>query len=304
MRLTNNSERQNIIAQIKIGDPHGLYRVQVGLMGDDGYQYGTAGPDMANGTTSGTYVIKYPKNAEMALPDRTVINFTGGDIWTGSYMYGITEMGKFEFKIATVDADLIALVSGDTVDQVTNTRWTIYGENIMRSTPPQCCMITTFRLQSKQAGTKGANKFIHRIVSRAWIAPKGITGAPVFQAAGEYGFDVVPTVSDKMPHGISFDENQSFEENETPVFYLITDNPIHFVAHKCTSGTQPIVLPYKPVVFDYTTPDSETDPVQVVRNGIVENATSVTQATATVVCPSGTAGDYIGILYETLFETV
>ncbi len=110
------------MAQVKSGDPHGLYRVMVGVVDTNGYNYGTAGLDVANGTLIQPYLMKYAKAAEMPLPDRTVIDFTGGDVWTGSFVYGITSLGSFSLESSTVDADLIALVSGGSVDQTTNSR--------------------------------------------------------------------------------------------------------------------------------------------------------------------------------------
>lgn len=290
------------MAQIKIGDPHGLYRVQVGLVDDTGLQYGTAGPDMANGTTSSTYVIRFAKAAEIPMPDRNLIDFTGGDVWTGSYLHGITSIGTASLTLSTVDANLITLVAESKTDQTTNTRWSIFGDNIMLPTPNQVTMITTFRIQSKEAGTKGANKFIHQILPRTWVSPKGIAGAPNFQAAGEYQFTVVPTIGEKLPHGVGFTaDNLNFSENESPLVYVITDNPVHFVAHRALSGaTSTITLPYTPVGVqsDYTTPNSSTQPVQVVVNGVITDATSVDLATRTIVVATS-EGDYVGIMYET-----
>ena len=120
--------KEHIVAQIKIGDPHGLYRVQVGLVDDTGLQYGTAGPDMANGTTSSTYVIRFAKAAEIPMPDRNLIDFTGGDVWTGSYLHGITSIGTASLTLSTVDANLITLVAESKTDQ---TIQSIYTQNFL-----------------------------------------------------------------------------------------------------------------------------------------------------------------------------
>ena len=160
------------MSQISYGDAHGLYRVQIGLVGDDGYNYGTAGEEMANGTTSSAYVIRFATAAEMAMPDRTVIDFTGGDVWTGSYVHGITSLGTFSLTLSTVDATLISIVTQIQVDKTTNSRWSLFGDNILLPTPKQVWMTTTFRIQSKEPGTKGASKFIHQIVPRCWLSPR------------------------------------------------------------------------------------------------------------------------------------
>lgn len=294
------------MAQVKVGDAHGLYRVVTGIVGVDGLNYGTAGEGVDPGTSLPGYVIRYAQSGEFQMPDRTVVDFTGGDIWTGSYVYGITSLGTFELTLSVVDATMIAFTSGAKVDQSTNTRWTIFSENVMRSTPPQSWLLMNYRFQSKETGSKGADLYMNTFIPRAWISPKGLSGAPNFQSAGTYGYQIVPTVSDKTPHGIAFTADvQGWQENETPVFYAITDNPLYICSHVAnpTGGTDYISLPYKPVLSDYTTPDSSTQPVQVVVNGTKQDAVSIDIDNALVEVDGLSEGDYIGILYETAYET-
>lgn len=287
------------MAQVKIGDPHGLDRVLIGLVDENGYNYGTAGTGVGNGTLITPYLMKYPKTAAMQMPSRTVIDFTGGNVWTGSFMYGITSLGSYQLESATVEADLIALVSGALVDQTTNTQWTIYAENILLPTPPQVFMISTFNLQSKETGSIGAAKYIHAITPRAWVAPKGINGAPAFQASGTYAFDVVPTAGDRMPWGPAFGADQGWANYQSPLFFMITDNPIHIVGYKASTTSATITLPYKPIVVDYTSPDSQTQPIQVAVNGVITDAHAISSGAGTVNVTGVVAGNYIGILYET-----
>lgn len=298
------------MAQIKIGDPHGLFRVFVGLVSSVGYNYGTAGGSPSQGTVLAPYNIRYAQNAEINLPDRTVVDFTGGDIWTGSYVYGITSLGTFQLTTSTIDADLIAMLSASAVDQTLNTRHSYFSDNIMRATPPQAFMMTVFRIQSKETGSKGANKFLTCLLPRTWVTPKGVSGAPSFQSAGTYGFTLVPTVGDRFPWGPLFSStSMSLEEDESPTIWIITDNPIHTVGMIAEAGpTESIVMTYKPVDFDYSTPDTETQPVSVYIDGAPEDANSVTQSTATVVTTADggaafTGGEFIGIFYETEYET-
>ena len=292
------------MAQTTIGDAHGLYKVWVGLVDDKGYNMGIAGPDVANNTLTEPYHMRYVQSAEISMQDRTVINFTGGDVWTGSFIYGITQLGTFSLTNATVEAELIALLSDSAIDQTLNTRQTIYSENIMLASPPQVWMMIVFRLQSKEPGTKGASKFMNLILPRVWMSPKGLSGAPAFQANSTYGYQIVPTVGDRMPFGPLFSTSTlGLANDETPVFYIITDYPLHTVTIKATaSASMTVNLPYLPVYFDVTTPDSATDPVQVYVNGVQVDATSVNLTTGAVVVPSGgtfVAGDIITVLYET-----
>lgn len=299
------------MAQIKIGDPHGLFRVFVGLVDENGYNFGTAGPGVAEGTLVSPYLIRYAQSAEIGLPDRTVIDFTGGDVWTGSYVYGITSLGTFEMTLSTVEAELVAFLADSTVDSVTNDRQTIFSDNIMIPTPPQAWMMIVFRIQSKEVGQKGANKFLTIILPRTWVSPKGISGAPAFQAAGTYGFTIVPTVGDRFPWGLPFScTNLNLELDETPVLYIITDYPVHTVGYVASAGnaTETITLPFKPVGEDIATPDSSVDPLQTYIDGRAQDADSVTVETGEVIvspiapAASFSGGEYIGVFYETQYE--
>lgn len=300
------------MAQTKIGDPHGLYRVIVGLVDSAGYNMGTAGPNVGTATLIVPYIVRFAQSAEIALPDRTVVDFTGGDVWTGSYVYGITSLGTFQLTLSTVEADLIAMLSDSGVDQTLNTRQTIFGDNIMQATPPQCWMMTVFRLQSKETGSKGANKFLTIVLPRTWVTPKGVAGAPAFQTAGTYGFTIIPTIGDRMPWGPLFSSTAlDFSEDEAPNFYIITDYPVHAVGFKpapdVPADPVTVTLPYKPVPDStYGTPDSATQPIQVYINGEQTDAASINATTGAIsvdaIAADWVAGDYIGIFYETLYE--
>lgn len=296
------------MAQVKIGDPHGLFRIFVGLVDSTGYNFGTAGPGVDEGTLLSPYVVRFAQGAEIGMPDRTVVDFTGGDIWTGSYIYGITSLGTFEMTLSTVEADLVALLSSSVADNVTNERQTIFSDNIMLATPPQAWMMIVFRLQSKEAGQKGANKFLTTILPRTWVTPKGISGAPSFQAQGTYGYTLVPTVGDRFPWGLPFAcTSMNLAEDESPVIYMITDYPVHTVGYIANEGAadETITLPFRPIGNDISSPDSSVDPVQTYIDGQFADADSITVATGEVIIsPIAPAvefdgGEYIGVFYET-----
>ncbi len=301
------------MAQIRIGDPHGLYKVFIGLVDSLGFNYGTAGESVAEGTFLAPYEMKYPKSAAIEQPDRATIDFTSGDVWTGSYVYGITSLGQFQLTSSTVEGDLIAMLSSSNVDNSTNERMVMFSENIMLPTPPQAFLLIVFRIQSKEQGQVGANKYMSYIVPRAWVAPKGVSGAPSFQTAGEYGFTITPTVGDRFPWGLPFSETgMNLQNNQAPVISLITDYPLHPVAYIAEAGASSvnITLPYKPVGSNIASPDSSVDPVQVFIDGVMTNADSVTVSNGQVVVSpiapavTFTGGEHIDILYETAYVPV
>lgn len=295
------------MAQVKIGDAHGLYRIFVGAVSADGYNIGqNAGTELpAAGTLCVPYMMRYAKSAEFSIEDRTTIDFTGGDVWTGSYVYGITSIGSTSITSSTVEADLIALLSASDVDETTNTRMAAFAENVLLPVPPQVFVHVVWRLQSKEPGSVGAAKYFNLILPRVWVAPAGPTGGPSFQSAAEYNFNVTMTVADRFPFGLLFSgSGMSLQENQTPNVHIITENPMHIVGFVAEAGaSETVTLPYKPIDFDYTTPDSSTQPVQCYVDGVQVDATSINKDTgAIVITDTFTGGEYIGIFYETNYE--
>jgi len=296
------------MAQIRTGDAHGLYRVFIGLVDDAGYNYGTAGPGVLPGTMMSPYMVRYATDASLTLPDRTVIDFTGGDVWTGAFVYGITSLGTFEMTLSTADADLSAMLSGSRVDGTLNARQTIWSDNIMESSPPQAWMLIVFRIQSKDPGSVGANKFISILLPRTWATPKGFSSGPAFQAHSPTGYTVVPTTGDRFPWGLPFAcTDMGLSNNMAPNVYIITDNPVHTVGYiaRPTQATETVTLPFLPIAPISAPPDSETDSLQTYINGRKADADSVSLTTAAVtISPLAPAtefagGEYIGIFYET-----
>lgn len=290
------------MAQIKRGDPHGLFKIQVQLVGADGYSYGQAGSALAAGSTTHSYVIDHPLSFEMMSPDGTVIDFTGGDRWLGSYLYGITSLGSFAFTMSSIDADLIALATGTTADQTTNDEWTIYSENQLFDSRPQVSIMVTFRIQSREASTSGGAYYGNIIIPRCWLNPKGATMG--FQTKGEYQLQFVPTSSSRMITGVAFGANQDFQDNTIAAYTIVTDNPLAMSVHKANTTSASIVLAYKPVSEAVGTATSTKNLVVV--NGTAGVADSVTASTKTVAVGSTTSvasSDVIGVLYETAFVT-
>lgn len=287
------------MVQIKRGSAHGFAFAQIGLVSQGGAHYGTAGPSAANGTTTHAYLVREPKSADIPQPDRTVIDFTGGDRWLGSYQYGITSLGSFSLTINPVDATLIALASGSSVDQTTNAEWTIYSENVMAASLPQVCLLLTWRLQSRETGTDGGDYFLTYIIPRAWMAPKG--AAPAYQTAVDYQFQITPTASDRFPTNEPFGVNQDFQDNKTPVVAVISDNPLGLTTHISDGAATQFSLGYRPVSTDTTSTNGKN---HYVSGTVATNVTSVALTNGLVTAAAGTAADYRAMLYETVFTAI
>lgn len=288
------------MAQIKKGDAHGLARVQVILVDTDGKGYGQLTPPGTTGTTSGAYQITDPKSCTMPAPDRNTINFSGGNKWLGAFQYGIDAVGSFELSVASYDADLIALVTGSSVDQTTNTLWTYFGENDLKEELPQVALMLTYRIQARGVN-EGAAIYATTIIPRCWMGPKGLTGAPSFQSGGEYGFTITPTASTVLPHGLSIDD-MAVTQQDNKIFrlHVFTDNPIAFCSHVGDAGgSTSFTLPFLPTSSTVTLNNS---PNELVIDGTLTAATTVATATG-VVTVAVSEDTHAGIFYETAFAT-
>lgn len=291
------------MAQIKAGDPHGFYRAIIARVGTDGFSYGTSGTGAANGTTMSAYVARYVQSCNLPIPQRTVVDFTSADRWHGSFVYGITSLGSFELSMSVIDADLIALVTGTSVDQTTNQLWTYFSEDIMRDRLPQVTIILTYRLQAR-GPQDGADLFAHAIIPRAWMSPSGIQGGPSFQTAASYSFQITPTAGTHLPHSLALsDTGIGLQDDAAPMVTLFTDNPVHFVTHLGGGSETDFTVPYKLINNTATLNNS---PNELTVGGTLTAADTLVANTG-VVTPTGsalTAGEKFGILYETDFTPV
>lgn len=214
------------MAQVKKGGAHGLWKVCAQLVGADGISYGIAGSGLANGANTTPRILHYPKEAGIPIPDRTTIDFTGGDRWITSYQYGLNSLGSFNFSIQDVDADFIAMCTGTNVDQTTNTEWTEYTEDLIRAEFPQLSLMFIYRLQSFEPATFGQTFYVQSIVPRAWVAPQGLQGAPSYQSPGTYQFQVTPSSNGKHIHGTNFGANLGATDNIVALYHVISSNPL------------------------------------------------------------------------------
>ncbi len=288
------------MAQTKRGAPHGLYRAYVQLVGDNGYSYGIAGQTLANGSTSSAYIIDDPVSANVPTPDRTVIDFQGGDRWISSYQYGINSLGNFEFVTQDLDTTLISLCTGSLADQTSNDLWTIYSEDWLREALPQISLTLIYRLQSFESSTFNTTRFLHTFIPRCWMAPKGTSGAPAYQAKGQYNWQVVPTAATCMINGIPFSSNQNFRDNKAPLYGIIADHPLLMTVHKVTGTAASFATGFRPFTNAVGTASSSRN--WIAKNGVAGVADSVNATSGVVAVGTGTtvvAGDYLADLYET-----
>lgn len=293
------------MAQVVQGGSHGLYKIVAQLVGADGVSYGVAGDGLGAGSISNAYVMDFPVSANIAIPDRTTIDFTGGDTWQQSYQYGITSLGSFEIQLENTDPTLTALATGSLVDQTSNAAWTQYTEDILGGVRPQLSLIIIHRIQSFDQATFGTTKYVNTIIPRCWLAPKGIAGAN-FQAKSASSFQVTPTGASCKINGELFDANINATNNRVAWYHIISDYPLFMTMMRASTTTANIVGTYKPVTSLVGTTSNSKNRIAKIHSGAVTVGVADTVTTTTATAAVGTAltpasGDLLPWLYETAY---
>ncbi len=298
------------MAQITQGAKFGVYKVLIQKVGESGASYGQAGSGLSAGSATHPYVADYPKSVGFSLPDRTTIDFTGGDRWVSSFQFGINSLGSFDMTLQDVDADLIALVTGSTVDQSTNTRWTTYSENTLATLLPQMSLMVIYRIQSFETATFGQTFYHHTFVPRCWIAPK--LNGQAYQAGTDVTFQVTPTASGRRLTGNAFSTDLTLEGNKATHYHTITSNPLYMFAYRANGTTVTMTSAYKPVSSTVGTASNTANSIVVFNDTtlVATNSIADTVNTTTGAIAAGTSGatiasgDMVYALHETNFVPV
>lgn len=292
---------------IKKGAPHGLLRVIAQVVGESGVSYGQTGQGLANGSTSNAFILETPKSANVAVPDRVTIDFTGRDSWLTSFQYGITSLGSFDFTLAEQNADFTALCTGTLVDQTSNDEWTEYTYDELGEDRPQLSLMFVHRMQSFEPATFGQTYYVNTVVPRCWVAPKGYSQQ--FQTAGEPTYQVTPASSARKITGEAFGSNLNASNNTLSAYHIISQNPLFMAVHRVTGTAATIVGTFKPVSSAVGTAGSSknyiTKFVEATGTATVGVADTITPADAEFEVGTSLtveAGDLLTVLYETAYE--
>jgi hypothetical protein len=220
-------------------------------------------------------------------------------------MYGISSLGSFNFQTRSNHADLIAMVSGTSVDQTTNDEWTQYTENTLQRDFDEFSLIITYRIQSFESATFGATKFLNMIVPRATIKAMGNTSIS-YQTVSGYNFQVSPRSSGRSINGVPFSSNLGATDNLVSMYNIVSDYPLWQTTYVADDTSASIVGSYQPYTATAGTASSTKNLVTTIDGSTLVAtagvADTVTQASATFAIDSGlTAGDIVTVLYETQY---
>lgn len=290
------------------GGDHGLWKVVIQKVGSNGTSYGQAGSSIANGSTSQAYVGKFPKTEGLAVPDRTVIEFTGGDRWITSFQYGINSLGSFEFTCQDTDANLVALTTGTNVDQTTNTEWAMYTENTLQQSFSDFSIMFIYRMQSFETATFGQTYYVHTIVPRCTISPK--LPAKSYQSPSDYAYQVTPKSNAREIRGLTLGSNLGATDNIVSHYHIIAENPLYMFVMRANGTSATAVSAYKPVTSTVGTASATKNAITKVVSagtataGVADTITVATGSFAIGTALTCAAGDLLTVLHETAYEAV
>jgi len=295
------------MAQIESGGQHGLYKIVAQLVGSDGVSYGVAGSGIAAGSTSNAYVLDHPVNANIALPDGATIDFTASDQWVTSYQYGPSSMGSFDFELENLDSNFIALCTGTLSDQTTNALWTEYTHNAHAGNFPQISLMFIYRIQSFEAATFGATKYLHTIYPRNWVRPK--KNAQQYQQKSTSPYQVTPAGGARHINGHLFGTNLASTDNRVVSYNIITDNPLHMAVCHVDSSPESIITAYQPVSSAVGTTSSTRNQLikwisPTATLGVADTITTATGTFAVGTALTVASGNIVTVLYETAYVPV
>lgn len=295
------------MATTKRGAPHGFYRAWAYKPNAQGVGMGIAGSTLAAGSNSNPLMLDDPKTGGVSIPTPTTIDFTGGDIYRGSFQYGVSNLSPFDMAFQDRNSDMIALATGTTADQATNDEWTLSTEDVLNEARPQLGLNIIHRIQSSEVATLGNTFYVNTFIPRAWVMPMGYSSS--YQTAAEYSYNVQPTAAARLSNGILVSQAGMNATNDKVTHYhIISEYPLWMATYVCDDATATVVGDYQPISTTVgTTTSTKNYVVKFTPStgvAVIGVADTITQASGTFAI--GTAltvasGDIVTVLYETDF---
>lgn len=288
------------MAQVTTGNPLGLESGHVFLVDADGTSRGTSVATLAAGATSHSLRLKGPKAFGLPAPTRNITTAQGGDKMLGQHMWAVSDLAQFTLDMSEFDANLVALISGSSIDQASNTEWTDVSPNYNQQQLPQVGMILSAVYQSRDAGTDGATKYINYLIPRCQM---GAVAPPLaFQAENVTNYQVTPTFSDKLPTGESFPSALNLADGRCIVLMRITDYPLAITSFTHDGVETTFNTAFQPINTDITVNATKN---YYVEDGITEALSSIVVATGLATVDAfATTGTKSVLMYETQHQAV
>jgi hypothetical protein len=269
------------------GYPVGLARALIWTYVLTGARKGTAigqGSTIANGATSGAFVLPDVKTANLAPVPAETIEIQGGDRIVATPAFGGGKTSPFEIVSSSIDTVLMGLIAGSNVN-TTNSQHTYFGPNHNRSTPRSLgCAI-----QQRIEMSDGSTYFLTRIFPVCGMVIGG--GNAAFRAGNDSTITVSPVNTSTALDGRSFGStglNLGYQDDIGDTYWLISPYPVYFVTFAADGTATTFSTIYKPVSTTVTINASVNE---MVKNATVTALSAITLAGTATLAAAGTAAD-------------
>ena len=289
------------MAGVQIGNLAGLGYVQFWKVDENGYALGQVSDVTAPGTnvTTHAYLCRHPVSFSPAAPSRDNVDFVSAGSWDGSMLLGLGSMGLSSIRMSVLDAALLALAEGSTVDTSSNSYWAQFAPNLREIDMPLLGMMISVRLQSRTSGSDGVNKWVNRCYPRIQLAMKEPDADHL--SASELEFDITHAMSDTRPSGEDYTA-MNLEDNRTPWYYVSADKPVGVTTYVADGVATTFVTGYRPLS---TTVTVNATPNHFCVNGTPTALSSIVTTTGLATLASaGASGDIDVLMYETGFKAI
>lgn len=223
----------------------GFEFAQVWRVGSNSRFYGQTDPLGVIPDVMTPLMLLNPRSAQFPALQRTTVNFTGGNRWRGSMMFGVPQVDPFPLVLADQDARLTAMAGDSVADEVTNAEMLMYSDNMENTDLNLLGLALTSHFQSASEGTEGETFWATTLFPKVQIAPT--FAAPSYQAAADVTYNVIPHRSTYLPNSMPLSSTaMALARNTAMMIIIISANPILF-ASAIGDGTETAYqLPYKP----------------------------------------------------------
>ena len=277
----------------------GLERAIFWLNNVDGYAAGTLGTSIANGNTSGAYVLSDVTAAGLAFAQAQTVQVTGGDREVAQFQFGNPKLNQFSITGTLLDPALVAAISNSAVDESHNSEWTIFGANTYKASPINIGLMLQQRFQPKTTGAASAEVYRNFIIPRATAVIQ--PGSFGYRAVGSITITVTPSFSTAMHDGRLFNDMAvNFDDDRIDHVEFITDYPLHVMTLRGNASATTINCTYKPMSTVVTVNATKN---HLALNGTPTALSSIVISTGVATLSAAPAAGVMAVLtYETQFK--
>lgn len=273
----------------------GFELAQVWRCGSNARMYGQTDPLGVIPDVMSPLMLLNPRSAQFPALNRTIINFTGGNKWRGSMMFGVAQVDQFPLVLADQNATLTAMAGGSNADSSTNQEILMYSDNMELTDLPLLGLALTSQFQSAEEGTDGETYWATILFPKVQIAPT--FAAPNFQASADVTYNVIPHRTAYLPNGLPLSATgMSLARNSAMMIIWISQYPILFASAIGDGTDVSWQMPYKPKSTAVGTATNTKN--WFVKNGVPTALTTVSSNGLMTAAAAPAANNFLGFAYQ------